>query len=168
MLDACEGMQGHGVARVSARLKGRWREVAALCERLVVWAPRCADVRAVILVGSYARGRPRMGSDVDVMVLVEDLARYAGTSGWASEVVPRARWVRRGQWGPVVEHRWRLASGLHVEFGLAAPSWAQTPLDPGSATVLQGGARVLYDPEALAADAVQAARTLEGARAVER
>jgi hypothetical protein len=37
-------------------------------------------------------------------------------------------------------------SGLEVEFGLADPTWARAPLDPGTESVLAGGARVLYDP----------------------
>jgi hypothetical protein len=37
-------------------------------------------------------------------------------------------------------------SGLEVESGLADPTWARAPLDPGTESVLAGGARVLYDP----------------------
>lgn len=35
--------------------------------------------------------------------------------------------------------------GLEVEFVIAPPDWASTPLDPGSETVARGGIVVLLD-----------------------
>ena len=41
-------------------------------------------------------------------------------------------------------------SGLEVEVGIAAPSWAATdPVDPGTRRVVEEGMRIIYDPEEL-------------------
>jgi uncharacterized protein len=48
----------------------------------------------------------------------------------------------------VTERRVRLQSGLEVEFGIAPLSWAATdPLDAGTRKVVQGGFRILVDPD---------------------
>jgi hypothetical protein len=47
----------------------------------------------------------------------------------------------------LLERRVRLASGLDVEFGFVASSWAAIdPLDEGTAGVVERGMRALYDP----------------------
>ena len=46
-----------------------------------------------------------------------------------------------------MERRVRLSSGLEIEFGFVAPSWATTdPVDPGTAAVVRDGVQSLYDP----------------------
>lgn len=124
-------------------------EVAALLEAAAGWARSHPDVRAVALVGSYARGRPAPGSDVDLVVLVDDPARFAPGAAWVPEALGRpARPVRTARWGPVLERRVVLESGLEVEFGFAPVSWAAVdPVDPGTAAVVAGGLRPVHDPD---------------------
>ena len=50
-------------------------------------------------------------------------------------------------YGAVKSRRIHYHDGLEVEFGVTGRGWAQTPLDPGTRSVLAAGARVLYDPE---------------------
>ena len=118
-----------------------------------------------MLVGSYARGAERMGSDVDVVVLTEHLERYAPAQMWFQALRPGARLMRIAAWGPVNEQRYRLRSGLVVEVGITSPDWARVPLDPGTARVLSDGHRVLHDPHHTLARAGAAlgARTATGA-----
>ena len=59
-------------AGMSARLKGRRRAVNALLVDVERWAAEHDDVKAVALVGSYARGAERMASDLDLMILADD------------------------------------------------------------------------------------------------
>ena len=123
----------------------------------MAWARTQPDVRGVALVGSRARGRARLGSDVDLVVVTEDPAARAADTAWFTDRAPRSRLIRSRAWGPLLERRFRLASGLHVEVGLVAPAWAAVPLDDGTRRVLTGGCRVLDDPQGLLAAAVQAA-----------
>jgi len=123
-----------------------------------MWSRSRSDVLALGIVGSYGYGRPRLGSDVDLILLTDDPASYGAWLGILSPVAP-GRLIRHQQWGPVTEWRFRRPSGLHVELGVAPPSWADTnPLDPGTARVLADGLQIVHDPQDLLAqarDAVQ-------------
>lgn len=134
---------------MTARLKGRRRQAASLVSAVTRWASRQDDVRALALVGSYACNRPRMGSDVDLVLLTDDVDRHAHGIAWVQAFDPRARLVRDQWWGPLRERRVRLGSGLQVELGVVPPTWAQLPLDPDTERVLRHGCRILHDPEGL-------------------
>src|SRR5262249_61306669 len=56
------------LAAVTARLKGRRRAAAAVIDRAAGFAEARPEIVAVALVGSYARGRPRQGSDLDPLL----------------------------------------------------------------------------------------------------
>jgi hypothetical protein len=101
------------------------------------------------LVGSYAYDRPRLASDVDLVLLTSQPDRHAEGIDWIAHLDPSARLVRDRTWGPLRERRVRLRSGLQVELGVVSPDWASLPLDQGTARVLRDGCRVLYDPEGL-------------------
>jgi len=70
---------------------------------------------------------------------------------------PGSRLIRSRTWGPVRERRFRLASGLIVELGIAPSSWAEIPLDAGTRRVLRDGHRVLYGTDLMAAASAAAA-----------
>jgi uncharacterized protein len=54
---------------------------AHLIDRLASWAAQRADLRAVVLVGSHARGEARPESDVDLVLLCVDPGP-AGCGPW--------------------------------------------------------------------------------------
>jgi predicted nucleotidyltransferase len=54
---------------MTPRLKGRRRAAHQIIGEVAAWAEREDRVRAVALVGSYARRAERMASDVDLVVL---------------------------------------------------------------------------------------------------
>jgi hypothetical protein len=136
--------QGSKTVSVTARLKGRRRAAHAVVNDVGSWAVRDESVRAVALVGSYARCGERMGSDVDIMILTDEPDRLAD-AGWFQELRPSARLIRSMEWGPFRERRMRLRSGLHVELNFAPLSWAAVPLDVGTRRVLGDGHRIIYD-----------------------
>ncbi|WP_198676054.1 nucleotidyltransferase domain-containing protein [Kribbella monticola] len=134
---------------MSARLKGRRRRADAAIDGITAWARSQADVRGLALVGSFAYGRPRMASDVDLVLVTVDKERHITGMDWADVVDRRPRLIRCQEWGPLTERRARLSSGLVVELGIVTGEWLSTPLDAGTAKVLRDGCRVLYDPENL-------------------
>jgi predicted nucleotidyltransferase len=137
----------------------RRREVEALLERAVGWAVAHEDVAALALAGSWARDAVRPESDVDLIVLTDDPAAYTESVDWIEGLAPGAVLVRTGDWGPIVERRLRLLSGLEVELGVGRPSWAGTsPVDPGTRRVVLDGCRPLHDPRGLLAALVFACR----------
>lgn len=130
----------------------RKRDVGVLRDRLVVWAERAPTVRGVAMVGSWARGEPRMDSDVDLIVVTVDPSPFLGDARWVEAATGQpAPIVRTMAWGPLLtERRVRLRSGLEVEFGFTTPRWTDTnPLDPGTKRVVSDGCVVLFDPEGL-------------------
>jgi predicted nucleotidyltransferase len=149
------GVQSSGII-VSARLKGRRRQVAALLPAVTAWAASRTDVVGLILVGSYARDCPRIGSDVDLILITTHPDRYLEHDDWLTELVPGGRLIRAKRWGAVSERRLRLRTGLHVELNVADQTWADLPLDPGTQRVLDGGGRPLHDPNNILRDALAA------------
>jgi hypothetical protein len=113
------------------------------------WASVQEPVTGLALVGSYAYDRPKMASDVDLVVLTSVPDLYVCGLSWIEALYPRAHLMRTKPWGPITELRLRLKNGLQVEVGIARPAWADVPLDPGTARVLSDGCRILYDSEGL-------------------
>lgn len=113
------------------------------------WAASRADIVAVGVVGSWAKGMQREDSDVDFIVLTPHKATYTADDGWIAvavgQVVPV---VRRAEWGVLTERRLLLPSGLEIDIGFVDPSWADIdPIDPGTAQVVSdGGLLPVHDP----------------------
>ena len=60
-----------------------------------------------------------MDSDIDLVVLTTQKAAYSDSEEWASVAVSQpAELIRTQEWGPLMERRIRVASGLEIEFGL--------------------------------------------------
>jgi hypothetical protein len=122
-----------------------------LLELVQRWAVDRPELRAVALVGSWARDAPRSDSDVDLLLLTDNPAAYLDEEQWAKALGATAL-VRTRQWGVVTERRVALASGLEIEFGVTSPAWASTnPLDEGTGQAVSDGLVVLHDPDRLLA-----------------
>jgi predicted nucleotidyltransferase len=153
--------------------EARTREVLRLLGSVQVWARSRADLRAVALVGSWARGGARMDSDVDIVLLTEDVGAYSERSAWAEEL-GAVGIVRTQTWGVLIERRLAMPSGLEVEVGIAEPSWASTaPIDQGTATVAGDGLVALHDPDGVLGELARAVgdatrRGRDGGRSVDR
>ena len=127
----------------------RAAEVEGLLQRCSRWAEQRIDVRALALVGSWARGAPEMESDVDLVLLTEVPSVYIEREDWFNEF-GRGQLMRTLTWGAITERRFRLTGGLEVEFGVGTPAWAAVDaLDDGTRKVVSDGMRVLYDPDLL-------------------
>lgn len=134
----------------------RQEEVEGILAVIRRWAAERLDLRAVALVGSWARGAARPDSDVDVVLLTEDPAAYLQDVAWLAAFGATAV-VRTRQWGAVTERRVVLASGLELEFGVTGPGWASTnPVDPGTRGVVCDALVVLHDPDGLLAQLTDA------------
>jgi len=125
--------------------------VQPLLDRVVSWARLVSDVRAIALVGSWARGEARADSDVDLIILVRTPDVLVADTGWTTCAgVPTTTGVE--DWGEIRSVRVRYAEGDEVEFGIGSLSWAETsPVDPGTRRVVEDGFVPLYDPERLLA-----------------
>jgi predicted nucleotidyltransferase len=134
---------------------GRPAERAGVVDRVTRAAAARPDVLGLLLAGSTARGTARPDSDVDLVLLTTDPARYAD-GAWTDALGLGTR-LRTRSWGAVTEWRYATASGLEVEINVGSPDWARTdPVDPGTRRVVTDGARPLHDPRGLLAALLRA------------
>lgn len=135
----------------------RLDEVDAVVSRASLLSRLFTGVRAIVVVGSYAYGRPTMDSDVDLVVAVDDRDAWLDQDSWVGHVMGGPyRVVREQDWGPLLERRCRSGSGFEVELGVVTPEWFALPVDPGTARVLRDGCRVVTDVDGLVRNALYA------------
>ena len=103
-------------------------------------------MKAVALVGSYARDAATQDSDVDLLILTTEVARYTSDRSWLSLFGEVAECVVE-DWGKVTSLRSFYEDGLEVEYGLSTPDWAKRPMDAGSLRVVSDGMKILFDPQ---------------------
>jgi predicted nucleotidyltransferase len=97
-----------GVIMVS--MHEREAEASQLTGKIVKLVTLREDVRAVALVGSWARGTPRSGSDLDIVVLTKAPSQYLELDDWTRDVGALSV-VRTRSWGAVTERRLKMATG---------------------------------------------------------
>jgi predicted nucleotidyltransferase len=117
-----------------------------LLGRLCLWTEARADIRAVIVVGSFARGDARPDSDLDVLLLAKNPSAYLEDSSWVS-ALGNVLDVGVERYGRVTSLRVHFDCGLEVELGIAPADWASEPYDAGTTQVALGGIRVLVDQD---------------------
>jgi uncharacterized protein len=117
---------------------------AAFLERLRRWAEPRHDLRALVVVGSVARGDARPDSDVDVVLLADRREAYLATLDWTADFGP-TRSIALEEYGRVTSVRAFYGDGLEVEFSIAPADWASVPLDAGTERVAQDGFVVIMD-----------------------
>ncbi|MDQ3982108.1 MAG: nucleotidyltransferase domain-containing protein [Actinomycetota bacterium] len=120
--------------------------VPKLVDAFLEWAKPRADVVGVALVGSHARGSATAGSDIDLLLVTTDPAAYVSHTRWTRELGAVGS-ISTEEWGAVTSVRVSYVDGPEVEFGVTSPAWTTVdPVDPGTARVVRGGFRILFDP----------------------
>ncbi len=109
-----------------------------------MWASEEPAIVAVALVGSHARGTATEGSDIDILILASSHTAYLEDHEWLSRFGDVDSSTNE-QWGRVDSVRAFYKTGVEIEFGFAAPSWAEVPFDPGSRRVVEDGFKILFD-----------------------
>ncbi|HXA24995.1 MAG TPA: nucleotidyltransferase domain-containing protein [Acetobacteraceae bacterium] len=116
------------------------------------WATAQPTIQAVALVGSHARGSAGLDSDIDLVLIVTDPHAFRAETAWLDTIGWNAVGARPQKWqdedyGELWSRRlWLEKNHGEIEFGFAAPSWADVnPLDPGTRSVIAGGCRILYN-----------------------
>ena len=119
-------------------------QIRDLLDLWVIWASARADVQALGLVGSYARGRAREDSDIDLVILTEQPEKYLTDIEWTKEfgVVEKHQ---TEDYGKLTSLRVWYENGPEVEYGISTPDWAAVPIDPGTQQVIEDGLVVLFE-----------------------
>ncbi len=118
------------------------------------WAQVQADIQAVTIVGSFARGQARPDSDIDLVILTDRPRKYLQNPGWAWLFGP----VERHQiedYGKLTSLRVWYVGGPEVEYGITSRRWLDLPLDTGTRQVIEDGLLILFEREKLVSDRVR-------------
>ncbi len=135
------------------------RDISAFMNKLNQWLAGQAAIEAVLLVGSFARGTAREGSDVDLVIITSNPQTYLQDDRWIETFGSPTR-IEHEDWGLLQSKRVFYASGLEVEFGITPPAWAATaPVDAGTRQVVTDGAAIISDPHGLLAALLEAVQT---------
>lgn len=119
-------------------------EVEEFVKQFSCWADGQADILAVILVGSRARGKEKPDSDMDLVIICREPEQYLEETNWVREFGTPIRQLIE-DWGKVTSLRVWFEGGLEVEFGITDEDWLKVPLDAGTKSVLEDGYRILFD-----------------------
>jgi predicted nucleotidyltransferase len=117
-------------------------------EHFTHWASTQPDILAVALVGSHARNAAREDSDVDLVIITENLQNYLTHTKWIGEFGMVAK-QQIEDYGMLMSLRVWYENGLEVEYGFTTRVWAQIPLDEGTREAIEHGMRVLFERIAL-------------------
>lgn len=130
----------------------------ALIERFVGWAEPRVDLRAALIIGSYARHEQPADrwSDLDLLLITTDPQFYLSTSDWLAAIgEPWLTFLESTAVGGLMERRALFASGLDVDFSVVPFDLFQHMVTVGMFTevtaVFQRGMRVLFDKDGIAA-----------------
>ena len=118
--------------------------VQAFLTAFAAWAEGEPQIQAVALVGSHARGTAGDTSDVDLVIIADDPARYVHDLGWSHRFGPVAQFQIE-PYGKLTSLRVWYDGGLEVEYGFTDVRWIATPLDEGTRQVVSHGLRVLFE-----------------------
>jgi predicted nucleotidyltransferase len=128
-------------------------EANAIVSAVTSWAIRRGDIRAMALVGSWARGNPNQLSDIDLLLLSDWVHEYRRCQEWPTEIDFAGAGYRfnsseSATYGVVWSRHVHLLPAAEVELTFAECSWAQTePVDDGTRGVVKDAFRIIFDKD---------------------
>jgi len=108
------------------------------------WSVAQADILALALVGSHARGTATDSSDIDLVLIVLKPDIYLNNIDWVNQFGKVVK-TQIESYGLVTSIRVWYFDGLEVEYGITDKSWAAEPLDAGTRQVINDGMRILFE-----------------------
>ena len=108
------------------------------------WGEECEFVKAVILVGSYARGTNKADSDIDLCILSDNKSYIVSSPDIFNQFGSFSKFDIE-YYGACTSIRVWYDNGLEVEYGIVDESWISKPLDSGTNQVLHDGYKVIVD-----------------------
>lgn len=135
-------------------------EVDAVVRVVAHWALRREDIRAMALVGSWARGDPRSSSDIDLVLLSDRADEYRNRQEWLAEIDLESAGFRIASredvgYGVVWSCHIALFPSGEAELTFANCSWARADtVDAGTRQVVKDAFRIILDKDGMLADLV--------------
>ncbi|HEX9332581.1 MAG TPA: nucleotidyltransferase domain-containing protein, partial [Anaerolineales bacterium] len=86
-------------------------------DSFIAWASAQRDVQGIALVGSYARGAARDDSDIDLVILTDQLPKYVEDIQW-TEIFGVVDKHQTEDYGKLTSLRVWYQNGVEVEYGI--------------------------------------------------
>lgn len=134
----------------------------AIVRMVADWAVAREDIRAMALVGSWARGDAHLRSDIDLMLLSDRAAEYRRRRKWLGEISFAGAGYRilsseDASYGVVWSRHLKLMPAAKVELTFAQCSWAKTdPVDLGTRSIVKDACKIIFDKDGTLARLVKA------------
>lgn len=112
------------------------------------WLIKTDEVILGLLIGSYARGEQREDSDVDYIIMVNNMNQFIEDTHWTSkfgEVVS----IQQEIYEEVTALRVYYTEDIELEFGFVLEDWLSQPLKETTKEALNNGKKVLKDTKNL-------------------
>lgn len=122
--------------------------ISDFLNQIIVWAKENKSILGLALVGSYARNQARKDSDIDLVILISDSAKYILNYEWVKQFGDIEK-IRQVNYGAVTSWHVHYKNAYEVEFGITSPSWADIPAEQGTREVVTDGIVILFDPKEL-------------------
>lgn len=121
------------------------KEINGFLEKVRKWAATQSNIKAILLVGSYARRQAYDESDIDLVMLTDEPEKYLQDPSFAGTFGSIDR-IEKEYWGRVTSFRIWYQDGFEVELGITTPDWIfEDPLDAGTLRTITDGAEVVID-----------------------
>jgi predicted nucleotidyltransferase len=139
----------------------------AIVSAVADWAVDHDAARAMALVGSWARGNPHQGSDIDLLLLSDCADEYRRSRKWLTEIDLDGAGYRvlsseDKSYGVVWSRHIALLPAGEVELTLAPCSWARIdPVDAGTRTVVKDAFQIIFDKDGILANLLSAVMSEE-------
>lgn len=127
----------------------------AIVAAVAGWAFERDDIRAVALVGSWARDNPRLASDIDLLLLSDQASEYGQSLTWLTEIKfgnagYRLQSSDSARYGVVWSWHIHLLPIAELELTFASCSWASIdPVDRDTRGVVTDAFRIVLDKEGI-------------------
>jgi hypothetical protein len=137
-------------------------DAKAIIDAVTDWANNREDIRALALVGSWARGNPHPASDLDILLLSDSAADYRH-GAWLTEVAFESAGFHLQShqavtYGAVWSEHLQLEPDAEVELTFARCSWANVdPIDNGTRQVVNDGLHIIFDRDRVLTKLIDAA-----------
>lgn len=108
------------------------------------WLGKQTDIKAALLIGSYARGEERIDSDVDFIFVVDDVEYWTTNTNWVKSFGQMLS-INIEEFEEVKALRVYYQDTNELEFGFVNEEWLQKPYVDATKEALDSGMKVLLD-----------------------
>jgi len=125
-----------------------FKKIYQLQEKILSWAKHENNIKAVAMIGSYARNNPEKDSDVDFIILTNTPGYYIKNANWLN-YFGEVKEFEIAFYGNVTSLHARYIDFPKVEFSFTDENWIAIPPHQDTLRIIMNGMKVIYDKKNL-------------------